>query len=130
MALFTWNDDLSVGHTFIDDDHKKLVTMVNSFHDAMEQGRGREVIGKVLRNLVVYTQEHFGREEAEMRRISYPGFPAHKAAHDKLIREVTELQNGFASGNTLLTVKISLFLRDWLLTHIKQTDKLLAAALR
>ena len=129
MALFAWSDDLSVGNTFIDGDHKKLVAMVNSFHDAMDQGRGSEVIGKVLRNLVIYTQEHFGREEAEMQRISYPRYSAHKAEHDKLIREVTELQNGFASGNTLLTVKISLFLRDWLLTHIKQTDKLLAAAL-
>ncbi len=129
MALFAWSDDLRVGNTFIDEDHKKLVAMVNSFHDAMDQGRGSEVIGKVLRNLVIYTQEHFGREEAEMQRISYPRYSVHKAEHDKLIREVTALQSGFAKGNTMLSVKISIFLRDWLLNHIKQTDQLLAAAL-
>ena len=129
MALFAWSDDLRVGNTFIDEDHKKLVAMVNSFHDAMDQGRGSEVIGKVLRNLVIYTQEHFGREEAEMQRISYPRYSVHKAEHDKLIREVTALQSGFAKGNTMLSVKISIFLRDWLLNHIKQTDPLLAAAL-
>ena len=129
MALFAWSDDLSVGNTFIDEDHKKLVAMVNSFHDAMDQGRGSEVIGKVLRNLVIYTQEHFGSEEAEMQRISYPRYSVHKAEHDKLIREVTALQSGFAKGNTMLSVKISIFLRDWLLNHIKQTDQLLAAAL-
>jgi hemerythrin-like metal-binding protein len=130
MALFVWNADISVGNAFIDGDHKKLVTMINSFHDAMEQGRGREVIGKVLHNLVIYTKEHFGREEAEMQRINYPKYLAHKLEHDKLIREVLDLQSGFLNGNTMLTVTISRFLRDWLLVHIKQTDQLLAAALR
>lgn len=130
MALFAWDDDLTVGNRFIDDDHKKLVTMVNSFHDAMEQGRGNDVIGKVLHNLVIYTKEHFSREEAEMQRIKYPKYLAHKLEHDKLIKEVAELQAGFTSGKTMLTMKISKFLRDWLLTHIKQTDQQLAEALR
>ena len=130
MALFAWNNEISVGNTFIDNDHKKLVTMINSFHDAMEQGRGNDVIGKVLNNLVIYTKEHFSREEAEMQRVKYPRYLAHKLEHDKLIKEVAELQTGLVSGKTMLTMKISKFLRDWLLTHIKQTDQLLAEALR
>lgn len=130
MGLFAWSEDLNVGNKFIDDDHKKLVAMVNSFHDAMEQGRGNDVIGKVLHNLVIYTKEHFSREEAEMQRIKYPKYLAHKLEHDKLIKEVADLQTGFTSGKTMLTMKISKFLRDWLLTHIKQTDQQLAEALR
>lgn len=130
MALFAWSDDLSVGSTFIDDDHKKLISMVNSFHDAMEQGKGNDVIGKVLNNLVVYTKAHFKREEDEMQRIQYPRFLAHKQEHDKLISEVAELQTSFSSGKAMLSITVSKFLRDWLFTHIKQTDKLLAAALK
>lgn len=130
MGLFAWSEELNVGNKFIDDDHKKLVAMVNSFHDAMEQGRGNDVIGKVLHNLVIYTKEHFSREEAEMQRIKYPKYLAHKLEHDKLIKEVAGLQTGFTSGKTMLTMKISKFLRDWLLTHIKQTDQQLAEALR
>ena len=130
MALFLWSNELSVGNTFIDDDHKKLITMVNNFHDAMEQGKGNEVIGKVLNNLVIYTKAHFKREEAEMQRIKYPRYLAHKQEHDKLISEVAELQSSFSSGKAMLTMKISKFLRDWLLTHIEKTDKLLAAALQ
>lgn len=130
MALFPWNDDLNVGNTFIDSDHKKLVKLVNDFHDAMEQGRGNEVIGKVLNNLVIYTKEHFSREEAEMQRIKYPRFLAHKQEHDKLIKEVGELQASFATGKAMLSIKVSKFLRDWLVTHIQQTDKQLALALK
>lgn len=130
MALFTWSDDLSVGNSFIDGDHKKLIKLVNDFHDAMEQGRGNEVIGKVLNNLIIYTKEHFKREETEMQRIKYPRYLAHKLEHDKLIKEVAELQASFSSGKAMLTMKVSKFLRDWLLTHIMQVDKLLADALR
>ena len=130
MALFSWNDELNVGNAFIDADHIKLVKLVNDFHDAMEQGRGNEVIGKVLNNLVIYTKAHFNREEAEMQRIKYPRFLAHKQEHDKLIKEVGELQASFVSGKAMLSIKVSKFLRDWLLTHIQQTDKQLAQALR
>ena len=130
MALFAWTDELSVGNQFIDDDHKKLIKLVNDFHDAMEQGRGNEVIGKVLNNLIIYTKQHFKREEDEMQRIKYQRLLAHQLEHDKLIKEVTELQNNFAGGKAMLSIKVSKFLRDWLLTHILQTDKLLAAAIR
>lgn len=130
MALFPWNDELNVGNAFIDADHKKLVKLVNDFHDAMEQGRGNEVVGKVLNNLVIYTKQHFKNEEAEMQRIKYPRYLAHKQEHDQLMKDVDELQASFASGKAMLSIKVSKFLRDWLVTHIQKTDKHLAQALK
>jgi hemerythrin-like metal-binding protein len=129
MALFTWNEQLSVGNGFIDGDHKKLIKLVNDFHDAMEQGRGNDVIGKVLNNLIIYTREHFTREEVEMQRIRYSRYLAHKQEHDKLIREVLDLQANFANGTVMLSIKVSKFLREWLVNHIQKTDKILAEAL-
>ena len=43
-------------------------------------------------NLIIYTKEHFGREEAEMRRIQYADEISHKSEHTKLIKQVTELK--------------------------------------
>lgn len=130
MALFAWSDDLSVGNQFIDADHKKLIQLINDFHNAMEQGRGNDVIGKVLNNLIIYTKEHFQREQNEMQRIHYPKYLVHKLEHEKLIKDVLELQQNFAKGTSMLSLKVSKFLRDWLVNHILQTDKLLANALR
>ena len=130
MALFVWTDALSVGNDFIDGDHKKLITMVNNFHDAMVQGRGNDVIGKVLSNLVAYTKEHFKREETEMQRVKYASYLTHKREHDKLIRQVVDLQNDFSSGKAMLTITVSKFLKEWLIEHIEKTDKLLAQAIR
>jgi len=129
VAFFTWSDELSVGNAFIDADHKKLVDMVNKFHDAMSQGKGGAVVGIVLDNLIVYTREHFHREEVAMEKIGYPLFAEHKREHDKLIQEVQDLHASLAAGKTMLTIKVAKFLKDWLTVHIKETDQLLSKAL-
>ena len=67
MAQFLWTDDLSTGNSMIDNDHRKLINMANSFFDAMSNGQGNEIQSKVLNNLIAYTKEHFSREEAEMQ---------------------------------------------------------------
>jgi hemerythrin-like metal-binding protein len=130
MTYFAWNDDLKVGNTFIDNDHQKLITLVNQLHDAMGQGHGKEVLGKILSELIKYTQEHFKREEDHMQKIGYPGYGAHKQEHDKLIKEVVDLQNKFNAGNGMLSVQVSSFLRGWLVNHIMKVDKDLAVAIK
>jgi hemerythrin-like metal-binding protein len=106
MAYFQWSDDLSVGNKHIDSDHKKLLDLCNNLHDAMAQGKGKDVLGKTLGELIQYTKEHFKREEEEMRRINYSNTVAHRQEHDKLIQDVLKLQKEFGEGNAFLTVQV------------------------
>lgn len=128
MAYLTWSDDLAVGNTFIDNDHKKLIEMVNRLHQLMSEGKGKDVMHKVLHNLISYTQEHFRREEDLMRNIRYPGFFEHKEEHEKLVAQVLDLQHKFESGTATLSIQVLHFLRDWLVNHIGKSDMDLAAA--
>lgn len=130
MAYFSLSEELKVGNSFIDSDHQKLISLVNQLHDAMAKGHGKDILGKILNELIHYTREHFKREEDEMRKISYAGLAAHKDEHDKLIQEVVALQAKFISGNGMLSVQVSTFLRNWLTNHIMGTDKKLASALK
>lgn len=129
MAFFPWTDDLAVGNAAIDDDHRKLVKMVNDLYAAMQRGNGNDVIGKVVHNLALYTQQHFAREEAEMRRIQYSRSMQHKQEHDRLLKQVAELQGEFAAGKAVMTLAVARFLGDWLAHHIKGSDVQLAAAI-
>ncbi len=130
MAYLAWSNDLAVGNTFIDADHQRLIDMVNRLHEVMQEGRGKEVLGKVLNNLVTYTREHFRREEDLMRRIGYADRAAHLHEHEKLLQQVDELQSKFDSGATTLSIQVLHFLRDWLINHIGKSDKALAEASR
>ena len=130
MAHFLWTDDLSTGNELIDGDHRKLISMVNALFESMARGQANEIISKVLNNLIIYTKEHFGREEAEMTRIRYAASISHKSQHAKLIKQVAELKVSLDAGKKINVLEVSSFLSDWLRHHILTVDKQLAAALK
>lgn len=130
MTYLKWSDDLAVGNTFIDNDHQKLIDMVNRLHALMAEGKGKDVIGKVLHNLITYTREHFRREEDLMRSLRYPDLDAHYEEHEKLLKQVLDLHQKFENGTATLSVQVLHFLRDWLINHIGKSDKQLADASR
>ncbi|CAG0957889.1 bacteriohemerythrin [Geobacter sp.] len=123
MALITWSDTLSVKVKQFDDQHKKLVDMVNQLFDAMKTGKGSQVMGDILKQLIAYTQTHFAAEERLLKQYAYPDFEAHKKEHNALVMQVLDLQKQFQEGKPVLTQNIMTFLRDWLSRHIQGDDK-------
>lgn len=130
MSLINWNNSLSAGVGFIDDDHHRLVEMVNQLHDAMKVGHGKDVLGGLLDGLVEYTRSHFRREEDAMLRHRYPDSAAHKHEHEDLLTKVMDFKRKFASGEVSLTVEVMGFLSNWLGTHIMGSDKKLGQFLQ
>ena len=130
MTHFLWTSNLNTGIDLIDDDHRQLVGMINALTEAITEGRGRDVMGKVLDNLVTYYKVHFGREEEIMVLTNFPGYEQHKFEHDKFIAEVDQLKSNFDSGAIINSSYVDKFLSDWLRNHIIKVDTKLAATLR
>jgi hemerythrin-like metal-binding protein len=122
MAFFDWTDRLSVGVKACDDDHKKLIDMLNRLHVGMESGQAKDVVGKVLDDLISYTKFHFAREEAFFTRTGYPSVE-HREEHRLLVEQVDDLQSRFKSGEASISIETLEFLKDWLAFHIHGTDK-------
>jgi len=124
MPLMTWTDKLSVGVGVIDDDHKKLVGMVNELYDAMQAGHGKASLGRILDGLVQYTKFHFAREEKFFAQTGYPAAVPHKQEHDALTRQVLDVQQKYAAGaGSTLSLDVLHFLKDWLVKHIQGSDQ-------
>ena len=123
MALMDWNPTLSVKVRKFDDQHKKLVDLLNQLHDGMKAGQGNAVLGNVLQSLITYTSTHFKDEEQVMQANSYPDLARHRAEHEKLVKQVLDLQKKFQAGGAVLTLTVLSFLKDWLFTHIQGEDK-------
>jgi hemerythrin-like metal-binding protein len=130
VALITWSSMLAVGVTEIDDQHKKLIELVNRLNDAMHAGEGKAVLQPVLNELVRYTQYHFGTEERLMAKHHYESSTEHKAEHQKFVKEVSAFKTKFDAGNAMLSNELMAFLRDWLSRHILQSDKKFARAIQ
>lgn len=124
MPLMAWNEKMSVGVKLLDDDHKKLVGMVNELYDGITSGKGKEVLGGVLDNLVAYTVVHFKHEEDFFTKTGYPASQAHLAEHEKLTKQVKDVQASYKSGAaSTLSLEVMNFLKNWLITHIQGSDK-------
>jgi len=123
MAIMEWGPALSVNVKQFDDQHKKLVVMVNQLHDAMKVGKGSEVLGPILNSLISYTASHFADEERLMQQHGYLDLAKHKAEHDKLTKQVLDLQKQYQTTKSALSMAVMTFLKDWLANHIQGEDK-------
>jgi hemerythrin len=123
MALINWSENFSVNIKEIDEQHKKLIFMLNDLHDAMKSGKGNDVMEKIFDGLLQYVGTHFATEEKYMSLHNYPGYIAHKTEHTKLTQKVLDLNKKFQQGAPVLTVELLGFLKDWLQNHIMGTDK-------
>jgi hemerythrin len=123
MALITWDESYSVKVKQFDDQHKKLIDMVNELHDAMKVGKGKEVLEKILAGLIQYTVTHFADEDRLMKLHNYPGYEQHKKEHNLLTIRVSDLQRTYHEGSAVLSQSVMTFLKEWLQNHIQGTDK-------
>jgi hemerythrin len=123
MPVFTWNDSYSVGLPSMDNQHKKLFDLINKLYDAMRAGKGQDVIGPVLNEMLDYTKTHFTAEEKILEKHNYPGLAEQKKQHGIYIQKVTEFQQRSQSGSLTLSIETSQFLKEWLLNHIQVIDK-------
>jgi hemerythrin-like metal-binding protein len=124
MAFLTWTDNLSVEIPKIDEQHKKLVELVNTLHDAMRAGHGKDILGKVLAELIDYTGYHFKTEEEAFARFGYPQADEHKKQHDALVKTALDLKGKMDSGEMMVTVETLNYLSGWVTNHIMKEDKL------
>lgn len=121
--LIQWNETLSVKVQEIDNQHRKLINLINNLDEAMRKGKGKEVLGTVLNELVQYTKQHFAYEQGLMATYHYPDAEAHAHKHDTLTRQVFELHVKYMAGQASLTIPTMSFLNSWLIDHIQNTDK-------
>jgi len=123
MALITWSDTYSVQVSQFDDQHKKLIEMLNDLHDSMKVGKGKEALGKILKSLIQYTAMHFSSEERLMKQHNYPDYEQHKKEHNQLVMKVQDVQKKYLEGSTILSQEVMNFLKEWLRNHIQGEDK-------
>ena len=119
-----WKDEYSVGLESIDNQHKKLLNLINQLQTAVDFSTGEEFEREALDALVDYTKTHFTYEEGLMKDNGYPDYEPHKAQHEKMIKHVETVLSDYEKDQDTAMSNATAFLKDWLITHINGTDKL------
>ena len=118
MALLVWQAELDTGIDVIDQQHQRIVALINQLAEAT----GRDDQAAVLEELVDYTLSHFAFEEELLEESGYTFGPAHKRVHDMFVRRVGEYRMRFEAGEDI-AAELKGMLARWLFNHIRGDDK-------
>ena len=121
MPIAVWSSRFETGIELVDAQHQGLFEAVNKLADSFKDGRAGQQVIESLDFLVAYTVEHFQTEERFMREDGYPGLALHADEHVRLLRQVQELQGRLVAGQPV-TMDVTIFLVEWLTSHISGSD--------
>ena len=121
--MIEWEDKFSLGISIIDEEHKKLIGILNKAILAKEHDVNTEEIKEVLREMNNYTITHFTTEEAYMKAFNYPEYQDHKEEHRVFSTEIIAYTYKVIKGDYQIISEIIEYLKQWLVNHIQVTDK-------
>ncbi len=130
MALLEWRSQFATGVGVVDEQHQRLVGLVNQLYEAISEFRGHEILGQILGGLVEYADYHFKTEEELMSSHGYPALEQHRQEHLKLTAKVKEFVERFEQGKDRILLELARFLKDWLADHMLVTDQKFAPFFR
>jgi hemerythrin len=125
--LFDFDSEFRLGIDLIDNEHVKLVDMLNEVHALLSDGKREEAKQYFNVTLSSYVNEHFASEEKFMERIEFPLINEHKKIHENFKRSFYELRPLIESCDEAAFRNALSDAFMWIVGHIGKTDKKYAA---
>lgn len=116
-----WNSELDIGVEEMNDQHKKLLDLMNILYSDFNLKVPFEKAKITLDELKNYTIQHFKEEEEYMESVNFDGLVNHKLIHQQLLNKFEELYLEMLDSKEF-NQKFFEFLKFWLTSHIKGID--------
>lgn len=121
-ALYiVWSDTNNLGIPIIDEQHRGIISAINSLYFSMRNGDDPQIVASTLIMLEQYTTIHFKTEQSLMEQAGYPSFKEHSEYHAKLAEKTKKLS--FEAKRAVDSNSVLRFLKDWWLIHINKEDR-------
>ena len=128
--LIVWDERLVTGIDKIDEQHQILINLFNEANTQLTADNSAEFLEYITRDLLSYALYHFETEEQLMQQCGYvEEANAHIQQHRSFSAKVVAVRNAIKAGVLISREELLSFLNRWLIDHILNTDKRLAAFL-
>ena len=123
MTYFEWTSAIEIGHTEIDEQHKRLLLLGEAVVEPLMNSTEHKPAAAQLQALIDFAQEHFAFEEGLMRAAGYPGGDEHAKYHASLLEELRTYCVKVRRGGHTNPVGLISFLWHWIILHIGSEDR-------
>ena len=127
VSWISWDESLSVGISTIDEHHRYLFDLVNDLIEVVANKLGARELGRVLKALGQYAMVHFMAEERMMQQYHYPRLNIQIRQHQLFLERMKEFNEELHQNPLIAQFEILVYLRNWLVAHIRDEDTLLSA---
>jgi hemerythrin-like metal-binding protein len=126
MPLILWEDEFELGIKEIDEQHKKMLGIINKLYDIFESQKqeDQKVIDTIIHEMADYATYHFATEEKYLQLFGYEKIEEHVAIHNQYRTKIEDWHKRYDEGrDKLVFFEITNFLHDWWTWHINNTDR-------
>lgn len=121
-----WDESLSLGNEIMDNDHKYLITLVNTISLAIECNVSHDDLLTHISLLETHCKIHFQREEDLIVKSNFPGLLSHRSEHHGLLNYLRTMYEDVQSKVSMEECKESIplveLLGAWIIRDIKNQD--------
>jgi len=126
MSLIAWKDEFSLGINEIDEQHKKMLSIINKLYNLFEEKKHEDQIEieKVIKEMADYAIYHFETEEKYFQLFGYEKREEHEEIHNQYRQKIDAWKLRYEENkDKSVFFEISTFLHDWWIWHINNTDR-------
>jgi hemerythrin len=120
-VFIIWKPEYNLGIPIVDDQHRGIVSIINSLFYGMQNRHGEDLLIPVYGMIKEYTRIHFEIEENFLEKCSYPELGKHKEFHQELIDRLNKI--GKESLRQHDPNEFFGFLKEWWINHICNEDR-------
>lgn len=129
LEVFPWNEHFDTGIEEVDDQHRKLVHLLNQLAAHLANASSEVKLNETFKELVDYADYHFKTEEEvwQQRLKNTAPLSQHKQIHQTFVDKIAAIKRHETDKPTIEIIEeIVSFLTQWLAFHILDDDKRMA----
>jgi len=121
--LIHWKEEYSLNIHRIDEQHKKLIDMINVLHNSLSQNEKDDILDQVISDMIDYSFIHFRDEEKYFIQFGYENATEHILEHQYFLKNAEKLRQDHSLNDPTLKYEVVMFLQKWFTNHIMHSDK-------
>jgi len=125
VTEIVWRRDFETGIERIDHQHRALLQLIQSCHEAVDSGCELTRIWRTVDEVASYARFHFLSEENFMLDVTFPDLERHRTLHAELLRQLEQERADLEASGAGLS-QFMFFLYDWFVSHTVQEDRKIA----
>lgn len=122
METINWDDSFSVGIEILDQQHQKIITIINELIKHDEMSVRSETLSNLLHQLTQYAHDHFITEEAILKKYGYSGLDKQKKDHKEYRLKVVNFCMDTVDHKKTVPKELKRFILNWWKDHILIDD--------